>query len=354
LALYPTVPETLAAIRGKGTIIVGYTESKAFYASYRIRKLGLDGVLDFLYSPEDDDLPSGIRAEDIRKYPPSHYKLLRTIHRHTPRGIAKPSPDVLTAIIKEIGAEQTQVAYVGDKLFKDIAMAQDAGVIDLWAKYGDARQSSEYELLKAVTHWPQAMVEKERATKASELKPSYVLEKDFSEILEHLEFVAHVNTGEESVKRVLEIWKKTVDVQQHFNDLCLRIRNYAISVYVTIIGAAGLAIKERWNVSLPRGINFPVSSLFFFAGAVAMLMFGYMDRDWYHRLLYGAVKHSMWLEERYARILPELGLSKTIKDESPASFFFWNIHAASKLLIFYLFLFLSLVALGAACIFTYS
>jgi hypothetical protein len=28
----------------------------------------------------------------------------------------------------------------------------------------------------------------------------------------------------------VEIWKKTVDVQQHFNDLELRIRNFALAV----------------------------------------------------------------------------------------------------------------------------
>jgi hypothetical protein len=35
--------------------------------------------------------------------------------------------------------------------------------------------------------------------------------------------------GAEMVKLAVEAWKKTVDVQQHFNDLELRVRNFAIT-----------------------------------------------------------------------------------------------------------------------------
>src|SRR6516165_1842279 len=49
LRLYPTVMETLTALKSKGCLVIGYTDSRAFYSAYRIRKLGLDGVLDFLF-----------------------------------------------------------------------------------------------------------------------------------------------------------------------------------------------------------------------------------------------------------------------------------------------------------------
>jgi len=50
MVLYPTVLQTLSLLRGKGCLLVGYTESKAFYSYYRIKKLGLDGILDYLCS----------------------------------------------------------------------------------------------------------------------------------------------------------------------------------------------------------------------------------------------------------------------------------------------------------------
>jgi FMN phosphatase YigB (HAD superfamily) len=52
LQLYPTVHETLEALKAAGVVIAAFTESKAFYTNYRFRKLGLDGLIDYLYSPK--------------------------------------------------------------------------------------------------------------------------------------------------------------------------------------------------------------------------------------------------------------------------------------------------------------
>ena len=54
LKLYPNPSsETLKALNAAGVVIAAFTESKAFYTNYRFRKLGLDGLIDYLYSPED-------------------------------------------------------------------------------------------------------------------------------------------------------------------------------------------------------------------------------------------------------------------------------------------------------------
>ena len=60
LRLYPVVAETLLKIKGAGAAIIGYTESMAFYSNYRVRRLGLDGVFDQIFSPADHDVPGGI------------------------------------------------------------------------------------------------------------------------------------------------------------------------------------------------------------------------------------------------------------------------------------------------------
>ena len=41
----------------------------------------------------------------------------------------------------------------------------------------------------------------------------------------------------------LETWKKTVDVQKHFNDLQLRVRNYSIVLIGAMIAAIGFTFK---------------------------------------------------------------------------------------------------------------
>lgn len=160
----------------------------AFYTGYRIRKLELDGILDFLYSPEDHDLPPGLTPEQIRKYPAEYYEFKQTKHRHTPKGELKPNPHILLQILKEVGGKREKCAYIGDNLVKDVAMAKNAGVTSVYALYGKAHERPEYGLLKAVTHWPSTLVELERKTKAPAVQPEITLDKNFSQILDALSF----------------------------------------------------------------------------------------------------------------------------------------------------------------------
>jgi hypothetical protein len=97
--LYPGVKDTLMTIRAEGVRIIGYTESIAFWTEWRIRTLGLDGVLEVLYSSPDHDVPAGTDIADLRKLPPEEYGLKLTRHLHVPRGIEKPNPHVLQTIL---------------------------------------------------------------------------------------------------------------------------------------------------------------------------------------------------------------------------------------------------------------
>jgi FMN phosphatase YigB (HAD superfamily) len=186
LCLYPSVRDTLETIRRSGCLIIGYTESLEFYSTYRVRKLGLDGVLDLVYFPPDHDLPDS-RAS-IRHYNPDVYELQHTNIHHTPKGEVKPHPELLSRIVKDAGGSKGMAAYVGDSLMKDVAMAQSAGIKDVWAKYGSAHQKAEYELLRRVTHWTKEAVEKEKALSAREVAPTYVLEHSFAELLGLFDF----------------------------------------------------------------------------------------------------------------------------------------------------------------------
>lgn len=189
LCLYPSVMETLLALKKRGCVIVGYTESLAFYSNYRVRKLGLDGVIDILYSPPDHDLPENLTPEQIRLYPPEHYELKFTKHKFTPKGKSKPNSLILESIIKDIGVPKAAAIYVGDSLMKDIAMAQEARVSDVWAKYGAVQHRPEYELLRKVTHWSEKQVGKEKQLSEKDIKPTYVLARFFKELFNYFEFV---------------------------------------------------------------------------------------------------------------------------------------------------------------------
>lgn len=190
LRLYPTVSSTLSTLASRNVKIVAFTESMAFYTNYRLRKLNLDDRIDILFSPEDHDLPKGLTVESIRKYPAANYELKRTVHKHTPKGQFKPNVKILEAILTDLNLRTGDCVYVGDSLYKDIAMAEDVGVDHAWAKYGIAQKRPEYELLREVTHWSDEDVERERKVASREIEPAVVLETHFAELLDKFDFGA--------------------------------------------------------------------------------------------------------------------------------------------------------------------
>ena len=117
-------------------------------------------------------------------------------------------------------------------------------------------------------------------------------------------------------KSSLEAWKTVVGVQMHFNDMEMRIRNFALNVVLAVFGAFGFLISH----DLPITIGYYKFQLYVFvpiAGMIAVYLFYFMDFFWYHRLLLGAVKQGMIIEEKFKKMSPELGLSSAIGAASP-------------------------------------
>ncbi len=306
--LYPGVLETLRAVRECGTIVVGYTESQAFVTAQRILRTGLDGVLDYLYSPEDHDIPEGVSLEELRQYDDSAYVLALTRHFHTPAGAKKPSPEVLKSILADVNAVPASTVYVGDSRMKDIAMAQSVGALDVWAKYGEVQHLPEYDLLRRVSHWTDEDVRRERSiAKTKDVLASRVLETRFDELLGMFTFGRRRPLSSEEVQNALVIWQKTIDVQQHFNDLEMRVRNFGLTLLVAVLGVTGALLKEE-NKLLASGL--------LLGALIAWAAFYVMDRWWYHPLLRGAVAHATAIEEELSPQVRGIGLSKAITQAS--------------------------------------
>lgn len=312
LNLYPSVFHSLWDIKKAGVKIVAYTESMRFYSAYRLKRFGLDGVIDVLFSPEDHDMPAGISLDRMHV----------TEIRHTPNGELKPNPRVLLDIIGSVGALKERCVYIGDSLFKDVAMARDVGVFDVHAQYGESQRRPEYGLLQRVSHWTEDDVQRERevTAKGHNFTPSAVLKDSFAEIFKYCEFSSFPDGKrevglEQEHKNVIEVWKTCVTVQQHFNDLEMRIRNFAISVVGALIASVSFTYQQGletvlFGLKLPTGIGLVVAAVFAWGG------FFLMDRYWYHILLKGSVQHAGKIEERYKDEIPEIGLGKTISSAS--------------------------------------
>lgn len=138
----------------------------------------------------------------------------------------------------------------------------------------------------------------------------------------------------EPIQIALEAWKKTIDVQQHFNDLELRIRNFAVTVFVAILGVAGIALQNHIFITI---FNFRTSlaSWILVAGLIGWFAFYFMDRFWYHHLLSGAVTHGQVIEDGLKQAYPSIALTHAISKASPSKFFGLSIHSSQKIDIFY-------------------
>jgi len=188
-SLYPGVDATLRTIRQQQVPVVAYSESRAFWTEWRIKWTGLDGLIDVLYTSPDHDFPEGVTVEDIRVRPPHEYGLKQTEHREVPNGTLKPDPSILEQILGDYAVQPSEAVYVGDSLMKDVAMAQDVGVLDVQATYGIAQNRDGYNLLQRVSHWGQKDIEREkRIASRPHITPSYRLESGFAELLALFEF----------------------------------------------------------------------------------------------------------------------------------------------------------------------
>ena len=147
---------------------------------------------------------------------------------------------------------------------------------------------------------------------------------------------------------LLEAWKKTVDVQQHFNQIEMDIRKTAVTVIVAVIGAAGFAANSGMQMVL-LGFTINVAFLIIVAGMVALGAFFWMDFFQYHRLLLGAVEHGKDLEKALSvRSIP-VSLTATVGKFSPIFIRGRKFRSDDKIKLFYQLILgvLLLFALGA-------
>jgi hypothetical protein len=114
-------------------------------------------------------------------------------------------------------------------------------------------------------------------------------------------------SDDERCSRYIDLWKQTVEVQQHFNDLEWRIRGLALTAATFALGASAVAAKDGttfFGISLGSGV--------LVAGLILWFGFYFVDRYWYHPLLIGSVKHGEKLEGELRVYLPEAGLTRDI------------------------------------------
>jgi FMN phosphatase YigB (HAD superfamily) len=181
LKLHPGVKETLECIRGRGIRVVAHTDSQLFGVVDRLTRLHLTDYFSNIYCRERPQL--GHPDPDIGERWLDNFPMQKV--RELSKRQMKPDPKVLTEICNTEGVTCPEAAYIGDSIARDILMAKKAGVFGIWAKYGATLDSDEYAKLVRVTHWTKDDVEREKQLKkdAESIRPDFVAENSFAEIL---------------------------------------------------------------------------------------------------------------------------------------------------------------------------
>lgn len=149
-----------------------------------------------------------------------------------------------------------------------------------------------------------------------------------------------MDAAEEAALQI-DAWKTIVEVQQHFNDVQMRIRSICLTLLGTIGGAFAYAYHQAtWFGTFSQ----PLSTYLALIALVIVLLFWFMDGVWYHQFLLGAVIAGQKLEQDIQKTIPAVALTSTISRESAKPFFGRMLSPGSRGTIFY----------GALALLTYA
>lgn len=139
----------------------------------------------------------------------------------------------------------------------------------------------------------------------------------------------------EILKLEIEAWKTTIDVQMHFNDLQMKVRNFGIFIISALLGGAGISLKGDASFAFNEH-QVSIAVFFLIAAILVWFLIYLVDMKWYYPLLVGSVKHGLEVEKRLSEHVPTATLTTKIKDESAVPIFcFDNVRSETKGKVFY-------------------
>lgn len=150
-----------------------------------------------------------------------------------------------------------------------------------------------------------------------------------------------VEEQQNHAKLMVSIWEKTIDLQIHFNEMCLTLRRTAVTAIGVTLGAGALAFRFGGNVAI-AGSVVSVAFLFVLVGLALCIAFFLMDRYWYHELLRASVGYAEDMEQPAKALgLPcPLDLSRKIRERNQEG---WLGSGGTKIVAFY-----AIIAVGLA------
>ena len=134
--------------------------------------------------------------------------------------------------------------------------------------------------------------------------------------------------------QVVEIWKTTIEVQKHFNDISMRIRSIFITALLALLASIGFVLDKKLGIDIAGyKVQFYVMMPLF--GIAVTGLFYFIDRYWYHQLLLGSVLHGAELEKNIPRKFQICSLQtlsgKRARQSRKASSIFWRRYLSAMI-----------------------
>lgn len=120
----------------------------------------------------------------------------------------------------------------------------------------------------------------------------------------------------ENKKLVIEVWKKVVQTQEHFNEICMKVRTLYATVIAVILSIYGAFLKEGANAVHMSNMTLDPIVPITLAVVLVTYLFYFVDRFWYHQLLLGAVAQGAAIENRWSKAIPEIQMGREISAKS--------------------------------------
>jgi FMN phosphatase YigB (HAD superfamily) len=194
---YKTVMETLEALKQRNLPVVALTDAPKNRAEYRARFMGLDRLLDGIYTLPGFRFPKHkgealIAPHILSKDERGEYRAACPVVE-LPRQAEKPSTVGLLRICKDQGVDPTEVLVVGDSLHKDLGVARAVGATGCWAEYGtyvsrEYRERLDIVSAAAITRRHAASVLEVGSVRDAEPEPEHSL-SNFAQVLKVLDEV---------------------------------------------------------------------------------------------------------------------------------------------------------------------
>jgi phosphoglycolate phosphatase len=179
--LFPGVRETLAWLKTEDIFVCAYTNAPGYHAERRLRSLNIDRYIDCLAYFIDSEIPDDLHLPlDVQKLKNKDKRksYIKDVKRFTAK---KPNPSPLIKLIEEFDINLSKCYLIGDSIEKDVYLAQQAGVKDIWAQYGAINHKPiDIETIRKISTYSDDEMQRNKIIREL-VKPAFVVD-NFAEL----------------------------------------------------------------------------------------------------------------------------------------------------------------------------